>query len=423
MKHIIEINRCQLKAPHGGAVLIIVMWITFGLVTIALFLGHSMYLEYRGAEQFHEGNQAEQAIQGALRYFQFVLTSSEEAGNIPDTANYTSQFFQIGEATVYLIGRSGDTTLQSSSPTFGPIDEASKININTAPIEVLQSLPMITQEFAAALIDWRDEDDDVTENGAESSMYSMMANSYSIKNAPFETVDELRLVFGATTEMLYGEDTNQNGILDPNENDGDLTPPADNGDGVLDFGLIEYVTVYASEPDADTAAAGENNDGNTNPPGNNTNPPGGAARLQQQPPPTEQDSSTTNSFKVNVNSASSIVLACIPGLDESSAQQLVAARTGNTEANPTIDWIRDVLSAEALAQAEPYLTDKAYQFTLDVAAVGRRGQGYRRVRFIIDNSDGAALVRHRKDMSRYGWALGESIRQQFRTSTSSSNSR
>jgi hypothetical protein len=47
-------------------------------------------------------------------------------------------------------------------------------------------------------------------------------------------VDEVRLVYGATLEILYGEDVNRNGILDPNENDGDVTLPLDNADGRID---------------------------------------------------------------------------------------------------------------------------------------------------------------------------------------------
>ncbi len=38
------------------------------------------------------------------------------------------------------------------------------------------------------------------------------------KCEPFETVDELRLLYGADMDTLLGEDANRNGILDPSEN-------------------------------------------------------------------------------------------------------------------------------------------------------------------------------------------------------------
>ena len=50
-----------------------------------------------------------------------------------------------------------------------------------------------------------------------------------------------------TTDLLYGEDSDLNGILDPNENDGDYSAPTDNRDGKLDVGLLAYFTVSSRE--------------------------------------------------------------------------------------------------------------------------------------------------------------------------------
>src|SRR5205807_1923424 len=85
-------------------------------------------------------------------------------------------------------------------------------------------------------------------NGAESSVYSMKRPAYSAKNADFESVEELALVNGADPTILYGEDTNLNHVLDPNEDDGTKTPPADDSNGKLDPGILEYVTVFSREP-------------------------------------------------------------------------------------------------------------------------------------------------------------------------------
>ena len=68
------------------------------------------------------------------------------------------------------------------------------------------------------------------------------------RGALFETTDELRLVYGATLDILLGEDTNRNGALDPNEDDGDQSPPHDNQDGQLQPGLLEYVTAFSNQP-------------------------------------------------------------------------------------------------------------------------------------------------------------------------------
>lgn len=104
----------------------------------------------------------------------------------------------------------------------------------------------MTDEVAAAIADWIDQDDN-TESGAETDYYATLDPPYAAKNGPFDTVEEMLLVKGVTPELLYGEDANRNGVLDPNEDDGDETYPPDDQDGVLDGGLMDYLTVYSYE--------------------------------------------------------------------------------------------------------------------------------------------------------------------------------
>jgi len=82
---------------------------------------------------------------------------------------------------------------------------------------MLEYLPRMTPELAAAIVDWRDSDSTISPSGAESETYGQMRPAYQCKNANFETTDELRLVAGATMEILSGEDANLNGIIDANE--------------------------------------------------------------------------------------------------------------------------------------------------------------------------------------------------------------
>src|SRR5208282_4642509 len=98
---------------------------------------------------------------------------------------------------------------------------------------VLSYLPNMTMDFANAIMDWRGT------NGIVSLDYAMLG--YLPKNAPFETVDELRLVYGATVDLLAGDDINRNGVLDANEK-------SSSGTGEMNYGLFEYTTVYTREP-------------------------------------------------------------------------------------------------------------------------------------------------------------------------------
>src|SRR5437763_670642 len=238
------------RTGERGSVLIIVLWIAFGLVSLALYFAHSMSFELRASDNRVAGTEAEEAIAGAARYVSNVLANVQQPGTLPDTTTYRFAAVPVGDATFWLIGR-GDDQNPPTTARFGLMDEASKLNLNTATTNMLLALPRMTPELAANIISWRSGDNNPS-GGAESDTYLRLNPPYLCKNAPFETVDELRLVYGAYLDILYGEDVNLNGALDPNENDGDLTPPTDDQNGRLDPGLLEYVTVYSHEPAATT---------------------------------------------------------------------------------------------------------------------------------------------------------------------------
>jgi competence ComEA-like helix-hairpin-helix protein len=104
----------------------------------------------------------------------------------------------------------------------------------------------MTPQNAAAIVDYRDRDDMVTPGGAEADDYAVFQPPYLPRNGPFRTTREVLLVFGLSREFFLGEDVNQNGLLDPEENDGVLSYPSDDGDGVLDPGWAGLVTVNSS---------------------------------------------------------------------------------------------------------------------------------------------------------------------------------
>lgn len=143
-----------------------------------------------------------------------------------------------------------------AEPSFGTLDESAKLNINTLPLEKtrraearqrLLVLPGMTLQIADAILDWRDPDEEVSEFGAETSYYAAQSSVRLPRQGPFEDLNELLFVRGVTAEMLYGEDQNQNGLLDPEENDGDGQNPRDNRDGVLQQGWAELLTTQSCE--------------------------------------------------------------------------------------------------------------------------------------------------------------------------------
>ena len=445
---------------ENASVLIIVLWIAIGLVSIALYFANSMNYELRAADNRVNGLSAEQAIEGAARYVSYALLNFATNGAMPDNTQFKCEAVAIGDAKFWIIGRDPNAD-NPTTPYFGLVDEGGKLNLNNVSTNVFQYLPNMTTDFADAIMDWRGT------NGVVSLDY--MSLGYEPKNAPFETVDELRLVYGATQDLLVGEDLNRNGILDANEKDL-------NGDGELTPGLIEDVTVYTREPNFHADGTSLTNV--------NTLTSGTVSQRQfttfmqtffqaegvsssssltlglfrslsspiSQGIPTgpftgvldfalrckalgmSSDDFTklsgdvatsTNTYlrnRVNVNTANADVLTAMfmgANVDQqtadSAAQTLISYRQENPNNLTSIAWIIDALGNNspvitALAKGN-FVTTKSYQFTADIAAVGAFGRGYRRVKFIFDVSDGSPKIIYRQDLSRLGWALGDKVRE------------
>jgi type II secretory pathway component PulK len=437
-----------------GSLLIIVLWIAFGLVALTLYFAHSMSLELRASDNRIAAIEANQAIDGATRYISNILATVAYPGQMPDPSLFPCEAVPVGDAKFWLIGRdTNEWDINLNKPAFGLVDEASKINLNAPWLtaDMIQYLPGMTPDIAAAIMDWRAS---VSTNGNEDAYYSSLPQPYKTKNAPFESVEELHLVEGMTTEILFGEDANLNGILDANENDGDDSPPHDNRDGHLDPGLMEYFTVYSREP-----ATGTNIN---NQPAVQTllqnvfsqsrvteimrqlypvrPPTGGAGPGAPVAPPlgslmefylrsgmTDDEfaqvadylTATTNSFTeglVNVNTASEPVLECIPGITNAYAEQLISYREANPSKLTSIAWVASAMNDDTNALiAGPYITTHSYQYTADIAAVGHYNRGYQRVQFVFDTSEDAPIIIHRQDLTCLGWALGNDTRTELLT--------
>lgn len=430
-----------------GSALIITLWVAFGLAALALYFGNSSSLDLRASTNRAAGLEAEQAIEGAARYAAYLLANLEQPGVLPDIKTYQHEAALIGNATFWFIGRDPKLNqVTTDLPYFALVDEASKLSLNTATPAMLELLPRMTPELAAAIVDWRDQDSEITEMGAEEDTYLLRNPAYYCKNAPFESLDELRLVNGAEAEILYGEDLNRNGVLDLNENDGNVTLPIDDRNGRLDPGLLEYVTAFTKESLTTTNGtqrinirqnAGQNQqlrtlietalDGSR---ANQILGQLGQGNINSVLEFFVRSRMTVDEFTliegdiysaqgnaapeglVNINTASEQVLACIPGIGTELAPTLVAYRQSNAGKLNTVAWAAELLGQQNAARAGRYLTGRSYQFSADIAAVGQLGRGYRRTRFVFDTSTGTPRIIYRQDLSDFGWALGKQARLQ-----------
>jgi type II secretory pathway component PulK len=481
-------TRANIEVFHRaqrGSVLVIVLWIAFGLVSLALYFANSMNFELRASDNRVSAMAADQAIEGAERYINYLLTQQVINGSngvFLALNDAQCRDVPVGDAHFWIIGRDTNNPVGPGQMCFGLVDEASKLNLNMAASHPLSTsnqiiwLPRMTADLTQAILDWVSTNG----NGPTVTYYAMQQPAYQCKCDLFETVDELRLLYGADMDTLVGEDANRNGILDPNETD-------DNQNGMLDPGVLEYFTVYTREPNTNSSgtarvnvstvtsgstelisllqtnfgdaratqilgnlglvsapsrapsggASGTSGGGAsaTSGGGGRSPAPGGTTTVTNKSPlefyvksgMTSAEfaligtnlTTTSGSYvegRVNINTASAAVLACLVGGDTGVAQQLVNYRQSNPNNLTTIAWIIDALGQsypEALTalEARDYITTQSYQFTADIAALGPYGRGYRRVKFIFDTSDGTPRIVYRQDLTHLGWALGKEVRQ------------
>jgi type II secretory pathway component PulK len=398
------------RSRRRGVALLLVLWIMAVLTLLMYaFLGE-MQVEYSLSAGHADGLKASQLAWSAID------RASMRVLNQPLTHHSLSDPWSDDENAFFEVPY-GDGAYTVFRPVYGDVqrvqwgldDEASKINLNLAPREVLLKLPRMTEEIVDAIIDWRDEDDVPGPAGAEESYYASLPVPYHCKNAPFESLEELLYVKGMTPEILFGEDVNLNGILDPNENDGDESWPPDNRDGRLDPGLWPLLTVWSSDLNVTSTGSPRANLNLATPQQLQeagfeageiqainasrvvAGPFTSIAQLLGDPRGGRPPILSRERFKlvcdavtvidaevvpglVNLNTAPKQVLLALPGISEEIALKIISQRTPQGADLSNMGWVADLVEPAELLAFANFVTFRAYQFR--VHAVGRIGTPY-----------------------------------------------
>ena len=424
---------------EDGTVLIVTIWVVLVLAGLALVFARSMRVAVAVSANHVASLQAECIANGALEYLVAKLSATTQENGTSSTTTDSYKELQVGQGYLWILRSNLESDREFD---YGLANESNKINLNSASQEMLQRLPGMTAELAASIIDWRDSDSEVTTSGAEDEYYLLQSNAYHCKNAPLETVDEILLIKGASEEMLYGEDTNLNGILDDCENDGDESDPPDNRNGRLDAGFYDYVTVYSVESNLDGQGSARINInsatarsslqtalqkivsadraleimGQIPTMANYTNildfyfrTGMKAAEFSQIADQLTTSSEQTLSGLVNVNTAPKAVLLCLPGLEESDVEKLLSYRTANSDKLTSIAWVTQVLERTKAVGIGSYITVRSRQYSADIVCLSGNGRAYKRYKAVIDTQETSPRVVYWKTLTHFGWPLDPQI--------------
>lgn len=321
--------KVDIDKNRKGLVILAVLWTVVVLIVIVAVLGRTSRLDMKVAMARMDSVRCKWAARAGIEKAIAVLNDDEtENDTLLDTWSDNAEDFS-------------DVMLENCILNIRVVDEASKLNINFVTKDQLMGLPYMLEEIADSIIDWRDGDDMPSGTGVESGYYEGLEIPYRARNGPFRTIRELLMVKDVTEELFYGEDTNFNGQLDYNEQDGDETPPSDDGDDELDLGWIAYLTCYTPGE-----SIGEDNQ---------------------------------TYAKVNINTASEIVLAALLGGDENAVRKALEIIDYRESAENGIEKISDltdrgIMSNSDFSDIEDYITVSSDVFTIYcIATVDRNG--------------------------------------------------
>ena len=389
--------------------------------------------------------QADLIERGAEKYLAALLTQEGE-----DVQTLSEDYFAavpVGEGFFWVLRPQYD---DPQLPLFGMTSESSKLNINTASFDQLSMLPGIDYTAASSIMDWRDTDENVERDGAESDYYASQQEAYYCKNASFDTVEELLLVRGVTRQMLYGD-----GSAEPLGLQSSLTARSVTSltlDPQIARGFYDLLTIHSMENN--TSADGQ--------PRININNNNRAMRVQlserlrqrltrqradqivtaigtsdmrdifvfyQRARLTKEefdliadDLTTTNSRtlrgRININTAPRDVLLTLSGLESADVDKLLAARptVGASADLNALGWIVDAITVQKAASARlgTQITTHTAQWSADILAVSGNGRAFKRCRVVFDNISGTPQIVYRRDITDRGWPMETSVLESIR---------
>ena len=261
----------RVAGRRRGFVLLVVTVVVILLSLAAYSYLGEMDTENRAASMFGRDVEARMAAESGVEYVaaQIALRQTDATLDLYDDSSMFSRQPMGGGGEArgqvrFSVLSPGMVGSVDSLPRAGLTTETAKFNVNrllelendtdetTDPYTAVSFVPNMTEDICNAILDWIDSDEEARAGGAESSTYEALAVPYSARNAPMQSIDELLQVQGVTPQLFYGEDANRNGRMDPNEDDGAESPPTDDQDGTLDFGLRDYLTVSSRERNIQT---------------------------------------------------------------------------------------------------------------------------------------------------------------------------
>jgi type II secretory pathway component PulK len=262
-----KLDRCAIaRCVHSQreAYVLVAVLIVIVVLTLAAYRYSDMMMsEFRASDRILKNVEARTIADSGIQYTMALLADkSALTSTLGDNPYDNEGVFKDhkfsddtrGRFSIVSIDFSAESSDGNLPYKYGVSDESGRINVNALvrldpspggiAYRTLMKLPNMTDAIAYAIIDWIDADDNLSPSGAEESEYQTRVPAYRCKNAPLDSIEELLLVRGVTPYLLFGDDLNRNGRIDPDEQRSGDEP---------NYGWAPYLTVYSRELNVDNA--------------------------------------------------------------------------------------------------------------------------------------------------------------------------
>lgn len=198
------------QGRSGGSILILTVWTLLFLASLAVAVASYVSGGLNLARQAANGAYGHAAVQAGVEDMIAVLSADtnewdgfREAWGKKGERQWDRCSMGDAAYSIYFTDSAGATNA-------GVVDEESRLNVNTADRQMLEVLfaaagdmdSVSASSLASAVIDWRDEDEDITAGGAESEYYAGLSPGYRCSNRQFGHIYELLLLKGMTRDVF-----------------------------------------------------------------------------------------------------------------------------------------------------------------------------------------------------------------------------
>jgi DNA uptake protein ComE-like DNA-binding protein len=204
------------NSAQKASILMIALWSLFILASFAVILGFQVRQKMVLVKRLESRNKLTAIAEAAipLGIAEIERFADAKAFSLQDSWSNNKAFkdILIADGTCTFVRPASEPAAADQAVAYGMVDEESKININKADMKTLTFLMQVVlgaeaveaQSLAASLIDWRDADSVVSIplGSAEDSYYRNEKYPYEAKDAPFEVLEEVRLVKGFNANVF-----------------------------------------------------------------------------------------------------------------------------------------------------------------------------------------------------------------------------